>query len=1006
MLVFVWRVDVSSLETQPMEMDVDQMALANCGAAMPAPAPVQPAVVGGVMPSVAVQHMQAAPVMAAPAQPVAFMPPLEPHRPGVPMQPVVPPVELAQPVVMQPSQPPVPPTCGAATACATQADSATCSGAATADLSTCGTQAANPACGFSCDAKAACSGTPSAVPGSTRRYGFWTYRRCFGAHAPPAEAEKPKSDLEIELAAMGWNAMKSCRPQASPQGTLPSNASGSDKPADALVRKKSQVFPGEDEPPVPAASVGAAALHEPVPAASVGAVQPVQPAPSVGAAAPEGKLQLAMAPAKVQQFPAPQAAGRVQTAQPDGEYTRRAAANLIQRLKKNPGRLTTMPSLHQMVFDEEKKNELITMICENGGKLEQVQCHLQQMEERGRVFSARKKALRWTKKQMQDAYGEDADKVMKHKESMGMVEEDENCPDGIVYLVAQREDEEDNFSRSGTAVTTSRVQVNASNAADVAEIMMGPPKSSGKRPSSSDAGSVQSSPTTPASAPGTPLPDQAPAKRAKVKKATEQTVLTPLQKAKDMCTKLLKKKSDASNLGLTLQSVAYADALSAEMTQFAKKFEELYLKIQAMINDQKNEEHYMHEDEYIPLVKEFIALQKQFEKPHAGYGFFLNVDDVDSALICRMAERVSEGKLSVRAAAECAQTFIHDGGSKAFCFWKGDMEAHAYAHLLTRTQRYYRCAQCCDFCLATSNKRSPELSWGNLSLKSLWRSTLTLTDPHDISPWTQVPRFEKKRRLLDLLHIVHLGTLRDLIPAAIISSLEDGSLPFFFGLTGKPWDEVLHAFSHLAAAWAKDQDMQLGIGTLSMARLGRPKYRHWPMPALDTRIKAAKTRTLFAFTTWMMVRLADSDALDTNAKKMHAKMRAVCCWSLDVPLSTWNVNGKVVMLRATVREVTWLCRLHSASYQWLSARCLAEQRLLYKCRPKTHYFVHMVDHFEETQICLMHASTFGDEDYMGKIRCICQGCHGATYMLTWARRYALKRALQWTEMKLSPFEKS
>ena len=168
---------------------------------------------------------------------------------------------------------------------------------------------------------------------------------------------------------------------------------------------------------------------------------------------------------------------------------------------------------------------------------------------------------------------------------------------------------------------------------------MGPPKSSGKRPSSSDAGSVQSSPTTPASAPGTPLPDQAPAKRAKVKKATEQTVLTPLQKAKDMCTKLLKKKSDASNLGLTLQSVAYADALSAEMTQFAKKFEflgnksffpnlvthmehqwlahcmvfnlhcwemymislcnefprELYLKIQAMMNDQKNEEHYMHE---------------------------------------------------------------------------------------------------------------------------------------------------------------------------------------------------------------------------------------------------------------------------------------------------------------------------------------------------------------------------------------------------------------------------
>ena len=180
---------------------------------------------------------------------------------------------------------------------------------------------------------------------------------------------------------------------------------------------------------------------------------------------------------------------------------------------------------------------------------------------------------------------------------------------------------------------------------------MGPPCS---RPASSaDGGSSRSSPTTPASAPGTPRSEQQlepPAKKPRVsKKATEQTPLTPLQKAKDMCTKLLKKKSDASNLGLTLQSVAYADALSAEMTLFAKKFEflghksffasatihtwasgglhvqcmvfdlhetcvytsicmiamrnellrDLYLKIQGMINDQKNEENYIYVYLYI-----------------------------------------------------------------------------------------------------------------------------------------------------------------------------------------------------------------------------------------------------------------------------------------------------------------------------------------------------------------------------------------------------------------------
>ena len=133
----------------------------------------------------------------------------------------------------------------------------------------------------------------------------------------------------------------------------------------------------------------------------------------------------------------------------------------------------------------------------------------------------------------------------------------------------------------------------------------------------------------------------------------------------------------------------------------------------------------------------------------------------------------------------------------------------------------------------------------------------------------------EKKRLLDLLHIVHLGTLRDLIPAAILDSLEDGTLEHFFGTHGKPWNETLHAFSRLASAWAKDAGMQLYMGTLTMARLGRPKYRHWPMPALDTRIKAAKTRTLFAFTTFVMLQLANSPVL--NGQPGKKKTRPSSC---------------------------------------------------------------------------------------------------------------------------------
>ena len=133
----------------------------------------------------------------------------------------------------------------------------------------------------------------------------------------------------------------------------------------------------------------------------------------------------------------------------DAVYTRRAAANMLNRLKAAPDRLNKLPSLHNMVFDESKKSELITILVENQGNLEKVQAFLQFQEEKGTVEMTRKKAVRYTKKQMQDIYGEDAEKVMKHKEEMGLTEEDENNPEGIVYLFAKKSEGTENYKRSG-----------------------------------------------------------------------------------------------------------------------------------------------------------------------------------------------------------------------------------------------------------------------------------------------------------------------------------------------------------------------------------------------------------------------------------------------------------------------------------------------------------------------------------------------------------------------------
>ena len=116
---------------------------------------------------------------------------------------------------------------------------------------------------------------------------------------------------------------------------------------------------------------------------------------------------------------------------------------------------------------------------------------------------------------------------------------------------------------------------------------------------------------------------------------------------------------------------------------------------------------------------------------------------------------------------------------------------------------------------------------GNLTMDAAWKHTISYVDPSDPSPWMNVPGFtNKKCRLLDILHIVHLGILRDLIPACLIDALDDGTLAQFYGMQGRSEDSILYRMSQHAHRWAKDNNMDLYVGTLNLRRLGRPDQRH------------------------------------------------------------------------------------------------------------------------------------------------------------------------------------
>lgn len=96
---------------------------------------------------------------------------------------------------------------------------------------------------------------------------------------------------------------------------------------------------------------------------------------------------------------------------------------------------------------------------------------------------------------------------------------------------------------------------------------------------SSSSGTPTPSPYSPAAlsvAPSTPQGDgrvEEPAPKKPRRQPKDQSTLTPLEKGRDMAQKLLKKKSDSSQLALTLQPLPYGEALKTEMDKFSRLFE-------------------------------------------------------------------------------------------------------------------------------------------------------------------------------------------------------------------------------------------------------------------------------------------------------------------------------------------------------------------------------------------------------------------------------------------------
>lgn len=106
------------------------------------------------------------------------------------------------------------------------------------------------------------------------------------------------------------------------------------------------------------------------------------------------------------------------------------------------------------------------------------------------------------------------------------------------------------------------------------------------------------------------------------------------------------------------------------------------------------------------------------------------------------------------------------------------------------------------------------------------------------------------------MHILHLGTLRDVVASCLVDMLNSGDLHRYTECSSDAEDDVvLHLVSTLAQMWAKKHKIDLCIKPLTVNSLSLHAAQY---PELDSGVKASRTRYLFEFVCKVCLEVVDA----------------------------------------------------------------------------------------------------------------------------------------------------
>lgn len=317
---------------------------------------------------------------------------------------------------------------------------------------------------------------------------------------------------------------------------------------------------------------------------------------------------------------------------------------------------------------------------------------------------------------------------------------------------------------------------------------------------------------------------------------------------------------------------------------------------------------------------------------------------------------------------------------------QGDLKEKKLCH---RFQQNYMSNLVCEWCAA--HRHSKTLNAYDFSLTATWRSTLRshddyLADTTACSPWRIVDGWAIERNLLDMLHLIWLGTAKDLSGTLMLQ---------IAWLYMKHWHiDLDNALTHLTwefKQWCSATSRRADVRPFTQNTI---LYSPSNYPTLHTRIKAANSRTICLFLCAHTQKLIHGGFDDAP----HAADRDTLCSSFVGFCHILDRGG--LHLTDIDSALAWnLGHRFLVTYQTLAVYAYCDYLFLYKLRPKFHYMAHLVDRIGETHENPSKIDVFAAESYMGKIKQIGRLCDERTIDTRVAQCLLLYMCIRWSARK-------